>query len=286
MTPLTPDHHFYMDQGTYARVRLVLMGVGRKLVEPGGCSAADDVMFLRYHELRVISANASAFDATALVKQRRREREKRRMPSVRALWAGTITDWSLHEEPYKQGCGIGPASTSDRRTRAKQPAGTLRGLGASAGVIEGMARVVDSAEQFDQVKKGEVLVCKMTSPSWVVLFTKIGGAGDRFGRGAVAPRRRVARVRHSGGRRHADRHAEDQNRAACPAQRRSGARRDPWLTRYLFFDEAPAQSRLIAGGKGASLSRMAGAGLPVPPGFVISADAFHGISRILRRALC
>ena len=32
MTPLTPDHHFYMDQGTYARMRLVLMGVGRKLV--------------------------------------------------------------------------------------------------------------------------------------------------------------------------------------------------------------------------------------------------------------
>ena len=25
MTPLTPDHHFYMDQGTYARMRLVLM---------------------------------------------------------------------------------------------------------------------------------------------------------------------------------------------------------------------------------------------------------------------
>jgi len=39
----------------------------------------------------------------------------------------------------------------------------------------GTARVVDSPEQFDQVKKGDLLVCKMTSPSWVVLFTKIGG---------------------------------------------------------------------------------------------------------------
>jgi len=38
-----------------------------------------------------------------------------------------------------------------------------------------VARVVESADEFDQVKKGEVLVCKMTSPSWVVLFTKIGG---------------------------------------------------------------------------------------------------------------
>ena len=44
----------------------------------------------------------------------------------------------------------------------------------------------------------------------------------------------------------------------------------------LFFDEAPAQSTAVAGGKGASLSRLAASGLPVPPGFVISADAFHG----------
>jgi pyruvate,water dikinase len=34
---------------------------------------------------------------------------------------------------------------------------------------------VSSPEQFDQVKKGEILVCKMTSPAWVVLFTKISG---------------------------------------------------------------------------------------------------------------
>jgi pyruvate, water dikinase len=36
----------------------------------------------------------------------------------------------------------------------------------------------------------------------------------------------------------------------------------------------PADARAMAGGKGASLSRMAQAGLPVPPGFVVLADAF------------
>ena len=50
-----------------------------------------------------------------------------------------------------------------------------RGLALLRASYEGVARVVESAEQFDQVKKGEVLVCKMTSPAWVVLFTKIGG---------------------------------------------------------------------------------------------------------------
>jgi pyruvate, water dikinase len=43
----------------------------------------------------------------------------------------------------------------------------------------------------------------------------------------------------------------------------------------LGFADLPADSRAIAGGKGASLSRMAAAGLPVPPGFVIAASAFR-----------
>jgi pyruvate,water dikinase len=41
------------------------------------------------------------------------------------------------------------------------------------------------------------------------------------------------------------------------------------------FANLPAESTAIAGGKGASLGRMAAAGLPVPPGFVIVAAAFH-----------
>jgi pyruvate,water dikinase len=174
MTPLTPDHHFYMDQGTYARMRLVLMGVGRKLVELGGLAQPDDVMFLKYDELRKLSANIPTFDVTSLVNERRQAREKAFAVRPR-LWAGTITDWSMHGEPYKQVLWDWPGIYERSKDSASQPSGSVKGLGASAGVYEGTARVVESAEQFDQVKKGDVLVCKMTSPSWVVLFTKIGG---------------------------------------------------------------------------------------------------------------
>ena len=187
MTPLTPDHHFYMDQGTYARMRLVLMGIGRKLVELGGLTQPDDIMFLKYDELRKLSADvfaassataaaspAPALDARAIVKERRDARE--RAFGVRPLlWAGTITDWSMHGEPYKQVLWDWPGIYERSKEAAKQPSGAVKGLGASAGVFEGPARVVNSPDEFDQVRKGEVLVCKMTSPAWVVLFTKIGG---------------------------------------------------------------------------------------------------------------
>ncbi len=173
MTPLTPDHHFYMDQGTYARVRLVLMALGRKLVAAGILDQPDDVMYLKYDELRLLAASPSTIDGRRIVKERRSEREKSFSTRPR-LWAGTITQWSMYGEPYKQVLWDWPGIYERSKDASQQPSDSLRGLGASAGVYEGPARVVESPEQFDDVKKGDVLVCKMTSPSWVVLFTKIG----------------------------------------------------------------------------------------------------------------
>ena len=190
MTPLTPDHHFYMDQGTYARVRLVFMAIGRKLAAQGIFSQPDDVFFLKYDELRMLSANSSALDARALVKQRRDTREAAFSVHPRN-WVGTISEWSLYGEPYK-GLWGWPDIFIKAAEMADQPTGTIRGLPASAGVAEGTARIVESPEQFDQVRKGDILVCKMTNPAWVVVFTKIGGlitdAGGALSHPAVVSR--------------------------------------------------------------------------------------------------
>jgi pyruvate,water dikinase len=43
----------------------------------------------------------------------------------------------------------------------------------------------------------------------------------------------------------------------------------------VAFSDLPSDSVAMAGGKGASLARMANAGLPVPGGFVVAADAFR-----------
>lgn len=190
MVPLTPDHHFYMDQGTYARVRLVFMAIGRKLVQEKVLNQPDDIFFLKYHELRVIAANHSAFDAKKIAAERRKIRENAFAVRPR-LWIGTITQWSLYGEPYKTNWGW-PDIYTKAEEMANQPVGTIKGLGASAGVIEGTARLVQSPDEFDQVQRGEILVCKMTNPAWVVVFTKIGGlvtdAGGALSHPAVVSR--------------------------------------------------------------------------------------------------
>ena len=169
MNPLTPDHHFYVDQGTNARLRVAAIAIGRKLVEAGALTDPEDVVFLRYNELRRLMADPEAFDAQDLVSDRRDEREdafEKRPPS----WLGTATQDAL-DFPYAGLWGF------PDRFHAGEPAttGEIKGLAASPGVVEGPARFVSSLEEFDQVQEGEILVCRMTNPAWVVLFTKIAG---------------------------------------------------------------------------------------------------------------
>jgi pyruvate,water dikinase len=169
MAPLTPDHHFYIDQGANAHVRLVLIAIGRKLVEAGRLDRADDVMFLRYNELRMLIGDAAAIDARGVVKTRRAEREAatRLHPPN---WIGTATPSQL-AFPYLVNWGY-PERFHQGRPKAEGP---VTGIAASPGVIEGVARVVMTVDEFDDVAEGDILVCQMTNPAWVVLFTRIAG---------------------------------------------------------------------------------------------------------------
>jgi len=167
MAPLTPDHHFYIDQGANAHVRLVLIAIGRKLVEEGRLDQPDDVLFLRYNELRMLIGDPTAVDARALVSERRAEREAAKQRKPRN-WVGTVTPSQL-AFPYLVNWGYPERFHQE----ASADATTVTGIAGSPGVAEGIARVVLSVEAFDAVTDGDILVCQMTNPAWVVLFTKI-----------------------------------------------------------------------------------------------------------------
>ncbi len=169
MAPLTPDHHFYIDQGANAHMRLVLIACGQKLVDLGRLDQPDDVMFLRYNELRALIGSAEAIAARDLVAARRREREAQMQVTPRD-WIGTCTPSQL-AFPYLVNWGyperFHQTQSDDMRL--------ITGIGASPGILEGIARVVRTVDEFDEVREGDILVCQMTNPAWVVLFTKIAG---------------------------------------------------------------------------------------------------------------
>jgi phosphohistidine swiveling domain-containing protein len=167
MAPLTPDHHFYIDQGANAHVRQVLLAIGEKLVALGVLDAPDDVILFRYNQLRAFIGDPASMDGRAIVaaaKAKRAEAEHYPHPD----WVGTATATQL-AFPYLNLWGF-----PDKFYRSvSNEAGKIKGIAGSPGVVEGIARVVGSEAEFDSLQAGEILVCQMTNPAWQVLYGKI-----------------------------------------------------------------------------------------------------------------
>jgi pyruvate,water dikinase len=169
MAPLTPDHHFYIDQATNAHVRVVLMQVGKKMVEAGIIDDKEDIVFFRYNEMRYLVGNPEAFDAKALIEERKAERAAAYKIKPRA-WIGTATESQL-EFPYLDLWGF----PERLHLEASEEEDKVTGLACSPGVVEGTAKVVMSVAEFDLIESGDIMVCRMTNPAWTALFTKISG---------------------------------------------------------------------------------------------------------------
>ncbi|MEM4310820.1 MAG: PEP-utilizing enzyme [Nitrososphaerales archaeon] len=170
LAPLTPNHHFYIDQGTNARMRQVFLEIGKKLVKENVIDKPEDIFFLYYEELRDIASNPNFLNAKVLIERRRKEWEEAHK-LIPPPFLGTVTEWSAKEEAWK--VGLWGWQLPEPTKKVKED--LLHGLAASPGVVEGIARVVVSVEEFDKVKPGDILVCDMTNPAWVPLFPKIKG---------------------------------------------------------------------------------------------------------------
>jgi len=57
----------------------------------------------------------------------------------------------------------------------------IKGFAASAGIVEGKARVIRFLDEITEVQEGEILVCPNTNPSWAPVFTRIKAAVTDIG---------------------------------------------------------------------------------------------------------
>ncbi|MCX6054320.1 MAG: PEP-utilizing enzyme [Chloroflexi bacterium] len=152
--------------------RETLRIAGQKLVEAGRLTESEDVFFLYLRELKTLD-NSETRDWKALIKERQatyaRELRRRRIPRI-MLSDGT----AFYDAP-----SIGEA------------ANTLSGNPVSAGVVEGVVRVVLNPHGV-QLIPGEILVCPATDPAWTPLFLAAGGlvmeVGGMMTHGSVVAR--------------------------------------------------------------------------------------------------
>ncbi len=62
-----------------------------------------------------------------------------------------------------------------KRSIFPQDDAVLKGTGCSAGTVTGTVCTVSGPEEFHKLRKGEILVCRLTDPEWTPLFTLAGG---------------------------------------------------------------------------------------------------------------
>ena len=175
MAPITPDHHFYLDQGVFSHMRLMFLEIGKMFVKEGILDDPEDIFMLGYEDIRCAGVDKN-YPAKEIAAKNRAAMAEARKHHPRE-WYGTATQWQIYEEPYKTLWGYPQkfeAEQEELKTNAEISKTVLKGIPGYPGVYEGTARFITDPKDLDDVKKGEVLVCKMTNPAWVVCFSQIG----------------------------------------------------------------------------------------------------------------
>lgn len=163
----------YPKQGVahlFAAVHEEISDAGASLAVDGRLDRPDDVWYLRKDELLAALEEDAPIDADVEARRRTHDRYT-----------------SMTAPPILTSEGEAPTEPEDT-TRSE---GVLTGTPVSAGIVEGLARVIRDPSG-ESLKKGEILVAPATDPGWTPLFLNAAGlvmeAGGRMTHGALVAR--------------------------------------------------------------------------------------------------
>lgn len=175
--PLTEVHNYWIDRMSQAHLRRLAVRVGGRLAHDGSIAEPSDVLYL--HRDEIAELLRAPQDRTAAIVERRAEQARQRTlrPPVKLG----------RDEP-----DFGLTSRFDVAREEGGDADALTGIGASAGVVRGPARVALGSEDFERIQRGDIIVCPSSNPSWVPVFAIAGGLVTNTG-GVLAHAAVVAR---------------------------------------------------------------------------------------------
>jgi pyruvate,water dikinase len=188
--PYVENHNFYVEHWHHGMFWNKVRELGDVFVAHGFLADREDVFLLHRDEIRSALYDLSIGWATMTeprgpsywppeVERRRGILEKLRgwtpppalgVPPEAVTEPLTIMLWGITQETVEGWLGSGADGGGD-----------LRGVAASPGKARGRARVVTSAEELHEVEAGDVLICRVTAPSWAPVFSKVAAAVSDLG---------------------------------------------------------------------------------------------------------
>jgi len=165
-------------------IRRVALAAGSRFARDGRLHLPDDVVYMEIDEVHA-ALLGSPIDPTTIERRKAEHRWALANPSPRRMGpaAGDPPGADLFPAAVRPIVGAFMWATSHLFFTAprKTDDGSLRGLGASAGVVEGTARVVRSHADFDRIHHGDIVVCPSTMASWSSIFSVIAGLVTEVG---------------------------------------------------------------------------------------------------------
>jgi pyruvate, water dikinase len=152
---------------------------------------AEDIFHLTHYEVE-----AAIIDMMTSWSNGSPPRGPARWPAIVKERKAAIAEWAKHETAPALGpvpdviddpaivmlWGITRENLDAWLSAGDQPdSSEIRGFAASSGVVEGVARVVKSVAEIGRLRKGDILVCQVTNPTWASIFQKISAAVSDIG---------------------------------------------------------------------------------------------------------
>jgi rifampicin phosphotransferase len=173
--PSREENVIWTDNVPCGLLRRVAIEIGRRLAERGGIAHAEDAVFLEANELKAALGRGSQA-LRDLVARRRAERawviahpgppsygkapatpDLSGLPSALRHITGALLSFQELSQPVPE-----------------PQEGVIAGVPGSPGVHTGPIRVIRGESEFPLLRRGDVLVCPITSPAWSPLFAQAG----------------------------------------------------------------------------------------------------------------
>jgi pyruvate,water dikinase len=188
--PYVEGHKFYCEHWYTNLFFNKIREFGALLAQHGFFADAEDVFHLSHFELE-----AAIIDLMTSWSNGSPPRGPSRFPALIAERRAAVDAWAGMDSPPALGpvpdiiddpaivmlWGITRENLDSWLSAGEADPREIRGFAASSGVVEGTARVVKTVQEIDRLQQGDILVCRVTNPTWAPIFQKISAAVSDIG---------------------------------------------------------------------------------------------------------
>ncbi len=173
------EHDLYCELYCHAVMRWGFLGIGKRLAKAGTIDQPDDIFFLNPDEVERVLMGPE-FHKLQYIANRRRARWKYLNDNWFQVKDKTHPPAFTTRANIEEAVGMDLLPSADPiiikivvgelpRVRPELKA-DLYGVCGAPGVAEGVARVIMTYGELDNVQKGDILVCPGTNPAWTPVF--------------------------------------------------------------------------------------------------------------------